>query len=115
MPFWRLEPELAHAVAGFGRIETLAPDEVFPSAPELITLEESAIAHLNDDHADAVQRYATRLGAADGDWKITAVDGDGAHLAAGGETLRMNFSTPVFSAEALRMAFASLGRDTINE
>ena len=26
-----MEPELAHAVAGFGRIETIAADEVFPS------------------------------------------------------------------------------------
>ena len=31
--FWRMEPELAHAVAGFGRIETLDVAEVFPSAP----------------------------------------------------------------------------------
>lgn len=27
--FWRLEPSLVHAVAGFGRIETLPPHEVF--------------------------------------------------------------------------------------
>lgn len=27
--FWRMEPRLVHAVAGFGRIETLMPDEVF--------------------------------------------------------------------------------------
>jgi putative heme iron utilization protein len=27
--FWRLEPTLVHAVAGFGRIETLPPEEVF--------------------------------------------------------------------------------------
>jgi putative heme iron utilization protein len=27
--FWRLTPNLVHAVAGFGRIETLPPEEVF--------------------------------------------------------------------------------------
>jgi hypothetical protein len=27
--FWRLAPTLVHAVAGFGRIETLPPEEVF--------------------------------------------------------------------------------------
>lgn len=27
--FWRMEPEIIHAVAGFGRIETFRPDEVF--------------------------------------------------------------------------------------
>ncbi len=28
--FWRLEPEIIHAVAGFGRIETFKPEAVFP-------------------------------------------------------------------------------------
>ena len=30
--FWRLSPTAIHGVAGFGRIETLTPDEVFPVA-----------------------------------------------------------------------------------
>jgi putative heme iron utilization protein len=33
--FWRLRPSLVHAVAGFGRIETLPPEEVFRSKPPL--------------------------------------------------------------------------------
>jgi putative heme iron utilization protein len=56
-------------------------DEVFPSAPDMAELEAGAIAHMNEDHADAVRRYATRLlGAVDGDWKIAAVDPDGAEI-----------------------------------
>jgi putative heme iron utilization protein len=37
--FWRLSPSAIHGVAGFGRIETLAPNEVFPDADEMEALE----------------------------------------------------------------------------
>lgn len=60
--FWRLEPEQAHAVAGFGRIETMGADEMFPSADEMTALEEGAIAHMNEDHDDAIQLYAEAAG-----------------------------------------------------
>ena len=109
--FWRLEPEVIHAVAGFGRIETLAPSEMFPSSPEMETLEESAIAHMNEDHAEAVQRYAVQLlSAATGDWKVTAIDSDGADLGNGERVLRLAFAAPVYSAEALRACFTALGK-----
>lgn len=109
--FWRLEPERAHAVAGFGRIETIEANEVFPSAAELAALEESAIAHMNEDHGDAVRRYAVKLlQASDGDWKITAIDPDGAILGLGGQILRLEFAEPVFTADALRIEFARLGK-----
>lgn len=111
--FWRMEPERAHAVAGFGRIETLPADEMFPSADEMIALEEGAVAHMNDDHDDAIQRYAARLlGAEPGGWKIAAIDPDGADLSRGEEILRLPFSTAVYSGSALRKLFASLGEQT---
>jgi heme iron utilization protein len=107
--FWRLEPEVVHAVAGFGRIETLAADEVFPSSAEMAELEESAIAHMNQDHADAVRLYATKLlGAPGGDWKVAAIDPDGADLIGDGRTLRLSFDKPVWTVDALRENFAAL-------
>ena len=109
--FWRLEPERAHAVAGFGRIETIEANEVFPSAMDMAALEESAIAHMNEDHGDAVRRYATKLlHAGDGDWKVTAIDPDGAILGLGGQVLRLEFAEPVFTADGLRAEFARLGK-----
>ncbi len=108
--FWRLEPERAHAVAGFGRIETIPADEMFPSADEMTALEESAVAHMNDDHADAIQRYAGKLlGATPGGWKIAALDPDGADLRRGEEVLRLPFETPVYTGGALRSTLAKLG------
>ena len=111
--FWRLEPERAHAVAGFGRIETMSADEVFPSVSEMIALEEGAIQHMNADHDDAIQRYAEKLlNSTPGDWKIAGIDPDGADLRRGDEVLRLQFETPVYSAGALRKLFASLGEIT---
>lgn len=111
--FWRLEPELAHAVAGFGRIETIPANELFPSADEMIALEEGAVQHLNEDHEDAIQRFAEKLlGATAGGWKIMAIDPDGADLRRGEEVLRLPFGTPVYSGGALRSCLAKLGEQT---
>lgn len=111
--FWRLEPEKAHAVAGFGRIETIPADEMFPSADEMIALEEGAVQHMNDDHEDAIQRYAeTLLGATPGGWKIAAIDPDGADLRRGEDVLRLPFEAPVYSGGALRSLLAKLGAQT---
>jgi hypothetical protein len=107
--FWRLTPSTIHGVAGFGRIETLTPDDVFPAATEMEALETSAIAHMNRDHAEAIHLYATKiLGAQPGPWQLLAIDPDGADLGLHDQSLRIDFHTPVFSAEALREKFAEL-------
>ena len=111
--FWRLEPERAHAVAGFGRIETIPANEMFPSADEMIALEEGAVQHMNDDHDDAIQRFAQRLlGATPAGWKIMAIDPDGADLRRGDDVLRLPFETPVYSGGALRALLAKMGEQT---
>ena len=110
--FWRMEPMRAHAVAGFGRIETIPADEMFPSADEMTALEESAIAHMNEDHDDAIQLYAEKLlGVAGGGWKIAGIDPDGADLRRNEEVLRLPFDTPVYSGAALRTLLARLGKE----
>lgn len=110
--FWRLAPESIHGVAGFGRIETLAPDEVFPAASEMEELETSALEHINRDHAGAIQLYATQLlGAGPGDWRIGAIDPDGADLVLAEQSLRLNFREPVFSSDGLRQKFAELAHE----
>lgn len=107
--FWRLLPEKVHAVAGFGRIETMEADEVFTSGSEWADLEESAIAHMNEDHAEAVQLYAIRLlGGPAGDWRVAAIDCDGCDLLAGDVALWLPFDSQVSGASDLRLAFAAL-------
>lgn len=114
--FWRMEPEQAHAVAGFGRIETIPANELFPSADEMIALEQGAIDHMNDDHDDAIQRIASvLLGATPGGWRITGIDTDGAILGRDGEVLRLEFPSVVADAGSLRVTLADLGRRSRSE
>jgi putative heme iron utilization protein len=107
--FWRMTPGAIHAIAGFGRIETLPPDVVFPDVAEFESLERSAIEHLNNDHADTIHLYATKiLGAEPGAWTVAAIDPDGCDLVLGDQSLRLEFPAPVFTAEALREKFIEI-------
>jgi putative heme iron utilization protein len=107
--FWRLSPSGIHGVAGFGRIETLTPEKVFPPAEEMQALENSAIEHLNHDHGEAIHLYATKiLKARPGPWRVMSIDPDGADLGLHEQSLRMEFHSPVFTAGALRRKFAEL-------
>ena len=60
------------------------------------------LAHMNADHADAVQLYATRLlSRAGGDWVLTGVDPEGCDLRQGAETARLWFDA---AGHAMRTA-----------
>ena len=80
-----------------------------PDAENLIDAEEGAVAHMNDDHAEAVRLYATKLmGAEDGAWRLTGLDPDGLDLARGDATLRLPFPQRVVNAEQLRKVVVEL-------
>jgi len=102
---WRVAVERAHLVAGFGRIHWIASAELLArAAPPLAEAEADIVAHMNDDHADAVELYATRLlGRSGGGWRMTGVDPEGADLRRGGEVARLEFEKPVEDAEAARV------------
>jgi heme oxygenase (biliverdin-IX-beta and delta-forming) len=109
--FWRLEPEQVHAVAGFGRIMTFAADEVFEPqrAAAIAAIEEEALDHMNRDHGDAVQLYATALaGRARGGWRMAALDEDGFTLVDGAQSARIAFDRPVRNAAELRATLAEM-------
>jgi putative heme iron utilization protein len=110
--FWRLEARLVHAVAGFGRIETLDAEAVFlpgSAVQDFAALATSAAVHLNQDHAEAVRLYATRmLGRSDAQWRVTSIDPDGAFLESGNEAIRLDFDAVVESGGDLRRAFVEI-------
>lgn len=109
---WRLAPRAAHAVAGFGRIETMGCEEVLLDAEkvkEWPALEVSACAHMNDDHCKAVRDYAVNLlGGPAGDWSIAGLDPDGADLERTGIFRRLEFEKPCFEAVSLRLELVHL-------
>jgi heme iron utilization protein len=110
--FWRLDAVSAHLNGGFARAADLKAADVLTDIADaggLIEAEDGAIAHMNEDHAEAVRLYATRLlGAADGKWRLTGLDPDGLDLALGDATLRLPFPERVTDAAALRKTVVDL-------
>src|SRR5690606_24136954 len=70
---YRITVTGAHLVAGFGRIVSLTREDLLTDVSDsaaLIEAEEGAIEHMNDDHADALAFYATKLlGQPEGPWE----------------------------------------------
>jgi heme iron utilization protein len=110
--FWRLGVVSAHLNGGFARAADLAAPDVLTdltAADELIAAEESAITHMNADHAEAVQLYATRLaGEEGGRWLVCGIDPDGLDFSAGDRTTRLAFPERVTTAAQLRAALVRL-------
>ncbi|MBI3452031.1 MAG: DUF2470 domain-containing protein [Rhodospirillales bacterium] len=110
--FYRVDIARAHLVAGFGRIHWIERDDVRFAAIDptvLADAEADIVAHMNDDHADAVQLYAAKLlGRDSGEWRMTGVDPEGADLRRGGEVARLAFGHPVRDAEGARAELVRL-------
>lgn len=110
--FYRIVLSGAHLVAGFGRIVDLKPQDILvdvSGADELLAAEEGAVAHMNEDHADACRLYATKLlGAPEGDWKCAGFDPEGMELQNGRLALRLVFPQRVTAAGTLRAVLKQL-------
>jgi putative heme iron utilization protein len=110
--FFRIRPTGAHLVAGFGRIVDLAPERFLTDisdATALLEAEPGAIEHMNEDHRDAMNLYATKLlGAEAADWRCTGCDPEGMDMQAGATTLRLEFPERVTNGNELRKMLVRL-------
>ena len=111
--FWRLKVEGAHYIGGFGRIFDLEPSELLlplDGAESLIEAEPGIVEHMNEDHADALELYATALAEASaGPWRMVGIDPEGFDLMLEGAGRRVLFAqritTPTEArAELVRLA-----------
>ncbi len=113
--FFRIRPSGTHLVAGFGRIVDLKPQQFLTDisgASALVEAEQGAIDHMNADHRDATNLYATRLLGADAaDWRCIGCDPDGIDLQAGGKTLRLDFPERVTGPGELRRMLVKLAEE----
>ncbi len=111
--FYALKPTRAHLVAGFGRIHWIDADDILETAPSaLVEREADIVEHMNEDHAEAVGLYATRLlGRGGGAWRMTGIDPEGADLRHEGEVARLEFSTRIEDAEAARRELVRLVKE----
>jgi putative heme iron utilization protein len=110
--FYQMEIARVHLVAGFGRIVDLKSTDILTDiadAKALIEAEADAIAHMNNDHADACRLYATRLlGAEDGDWRCVGIDPEGTELQNGRVALRLPFPRRISAPGPLRATLREL-------
>lgn len=110
--FWRLEMVSVHLNGGFARAADYAASQILSDigdAQALLAAEESILAHLNDDHAETLGLYATKLaGEPPARWSATGIDPDGLDLAAGDLTARLVFPGHVTEPAALRHVLAEL-------
>jgi putative heme iron utilization protein len=107
---YRVAVERAHLVAGFGKIRWLSAEELEAApASGLAESEADIVAHMNEDHADALQLYAGRLlGLPGNDWRMTGIDAEGIDLRRNGEVARLAFDAPLAAASEARKILVSL-------
>src|SRR5207248_8443645 len=109
---FRIKPAGLHLVAGFGRIIDLEPVQFMTDisdADALLEAEQGAVEHMNVDHRDAMNLYATKLlGAEAADWRCTGCDPGGMDMQAGATTLRLDFPERVASGTELRKMLVRL-------
>jgi putative heme iron utilization protein len=111
---YRLHVARAHLVAGFGRIHWLdATELLFDTAGHeaLAAAEAGIVAHMNEDHLDAIAVIAARILGRPGEgWSMTGVDPEGCDLRRGPDLARVAFEKPVHDAETCRVELVRLTR-----
>ncbi|MCC5978276.1 MAG: HugZ family protein [Salinarimonas sp.] len=115
--WFRMDVERGHLNGGFARAAALTRADLIldlSGAEALIAAHDGAVAHMNEDHADALTLYATRLAdpgqAAGGVWRTTGLDPEGIDLACGDRCTRLPFPVPVTTPDTLRTILADLAR-----
>jgi hypothetical protein len=111
----RVEISAAHLVAGFGRIDWVGADDILDrAAPALADAEAEIVAHMNRDHADALDLMARTAGFGAGldgqGWRMTGIDPEGIDLRRAGAIARIDFGTRVEDAGAARAELVRLAR-----
>jgi putative heme iron utilization protein len=114
--FYHVGIERAHIVAGFGKIHWL-DDYLYSGETQVLAEAEADILqHMNTDHPDAVQLYASKLLGRDGTaWRLCGIDAEGCDLIRagededrGGELARLNFGRAIATAEEARIELVRL-------
>lgn len=103
-----------HIVGGFARARGLAVADVILDVSGAVALAEAEaeiVAHMNEDHAEAVGLYATRLlGQPAAAWRMTGIDPEGCDLRAENRTARLVFDRRIASPGEARAALVDLAK-----
>jgi len=110
---WRVTIGGALLVGGFARAVRIKASALLPDeAAAVAAAEAEIIAHVNEDHPDAVAAIATGLlGGAPRPWRLVTVDPDGCDISDGEASRRLAFPAPLGDADAVRMALIRAARE----
>ncbi len=109
--FYRMTVERAHLVAGFGKIRWLERTDLQAGMPSsaLMAAEAEIVAHMNQDHAEAIGLYASKLLGLPGEgWVMTGIDSEGIDLRLRGKVARLALPQAVVDAGSARKALVAL-------
>ncbi|MEZ5828762.1 MAG: pyridoxamine 5'-phosphate oxidase family protein [Hyphomicrobiales bacterium] len=116
--FWRLALEGAHYIGGFGSIVDLGRSDLSVSlegAQSLVEAELGIVAHMNEDHTDAIELYALAFTGGDpGPWRMTGIDPEGCDIALGTDTRRVLFVSRVTNPQEARKELVRLAEEARN-
>jgi putative heme iron utilization protein len=116
--FWRLSLSAVRYIGGYGRMSWVAPADFRHAEPDpLASASARILAHMNQDHADALLRYArvfTRASTAE-KAVMTAIDRYGFEMTIttpdGVGAARLAFAQPLANAVEAREALTALARE----
>lgn len=112
--FFRLEPVAASLNGGFGKAYAMQAEHLLLRTgvtPNLLGKEAAAVAHMNEDHAEAIEHYARYyLNAPAGRWVLTGIDEEGITIALGDEVRRIVFEANLTSADDMHMTLVRMAR-----
>jgi putative heme iron utilization protein len=113
--FWALDVSALRYIGGYGRMSWLSAEEFATAEPDPIAPHARAIiAHMNEDHADAMPLYcrAFSLATDTSRAELTAIDRYGFEMSAttgqGQRLIRLGFPLPIASTSEARAALVAL-------
>ncbi|WP_376099973.1 HugZ family protein [Roseomonas sp. CCTCC AB2023176] len=111
---WRITPGGGLLVGGFAAAHRLRAADLAPPAEAVAALAEAeadVLAHVNEDHADALAAIARHLGGGEGAWRMANLSPDGCDLVRAEEEVRfMPFRQPARTAGEVRDALVTAVR-----
>ena len=109
--FYRINIRRLRFIGGFGQIHWFEPSACITQNPFDYRAESSIINHMNDDHADAIEKYLLQLSAKpSNDFAMVGIDQTGMHLRNDRKIYRYTFSRSINDAKQAREILIELAR-----
>lgn len=107
--FFEIEPKTLRYIGGFGAIHWVSAAQFAPPANSLADSEADIVAHMNNDHAEALVHYCRHYRQITPAHAVmVGIDCDGFDLNADGRLLRFDFAEPAVDANAARVALVKM-------